>query len=419
MNGSELFEILSEVDEELINRAQDRMERRPTVLQRMRRMPWYLRAASLAAAVAIVIASFFGIRYLSIISSFQSELSLIDSTEKDDRPLFSFGAQKPSAPPLPWEETLHIKLHTETSSFKPTEAVELFLEIGLNDGFLGDGDLVLTINAADFDVDLPGGNTLTLKDFTLDTYPADSPKRYKIALTPHIPDGIGAGNVSISLSFIPDDFDALRDTLANSSLPSYNDRWEETFLSDGTLAIRSVGFVYVADPIELRIAPPNRSTGDLMSKLLSDHYKTGRLSGRELASLYYAYEYRDMVFASVTSYIEAERSFRFEYKSKSIRYACNEYIQDDEIYSLAMEINDFMFHSDSWEDTPEITEKRYTLARLILKKMLHIGVINEQEYEAELALIDSVSYVGNFDIAYSSESASIIRILRKYRYTHE
>lgn len=419
MRENELFELLGGIDVDLIDRAQSRMSRKRNFI---RRMPWYTRLASLAAAIAIIIASFIGIRYLHIGNKYKSPFTLVDTAKAEKKPLFSFGANKPSAPPLPWENTLHLKVYTETSSYLPSDTVTLKLEIGLNNGFLGKGDLLVTVKAAEFDASFEFGASdtgLLIKDFTSKDYTASHPYTNEIYLNSRFDNSNTSGNVAVSVRFIPHDLEAFTEMLASTDLPSYNDRWQETFLDGGMLRMLDMGFLYAANRLELRIATSApRYGGSLFYELLADHYKTGRISGRELADMYYSNAYDDRIFAAMTSYKEADQTFRFEYISRNIRYQCDDYISDERIWTLSMEISDFMLHSDSWEDTPEITEKRYEVARLILKRMHDTGVITEDEYNTELSLVSSVRYVGNFQIAFGSDLGGLMRIIRKYRYTH-
>ena len=419
MRENELFELLGSIDEDLVERAQARMSRKRSFISRM---PWYTRLASLAAAIAIILTSFFGIRYLSISNKYKSPLTVVDTAQKEKKPLFSFGAQEPMAPPLPWEDTLYLKVYTETSSYLPDDTIPLKLELGLNDDFLGEGDLLVTVEAPEFDVSFEFGASdegLLIRDFPAKDYTASHPYTNEIYLNAQFDNSNTRGNVSVSVYFIPRDLEAFTEMLASTDLPNYNDRWQETFLSGGRLSARFTGFIYAANRLELRIATSApRYGGSLFYELLADHYKTGRISGRELADMYYSNAYDDRIFAAMTSYKEADQTFRFEYMSRNIRYQCDEYITDERLWTLSMEINDFMLHSDSWEDTPEITEKKYEVARLILKRMLDTGVITEDEYNTELSLIDSVGHVGNFGIAMGSDLGGLMRIVRKYRYTH-
>lgn len=418
MRENELFELLGGIDEGLIDRAQSRMSRKRNLI---RRMPWYTRLASFAAAIAIIVASFIGIRHLHISNKYKSPFTLVDTAQTEKKPLFSFGAHKPSAPPLPWEDTLYLKVYTETSSYLPSDTVTLKLEIGLNNGFLGEGDLLVTVEAAEFDESFEFGASdtgLLIKDFASKDYTASHPYTNEIYLNSRFDNSNTSGNVAVFIRFIPRDLEAFTEMLASTDLPSYNDRWQETFLDGGMLRMVSTGFLYAANRLELRVASSNGRYGSLFYELLADHYKTGRISGRELADMYYSHAYDDTVFAAMTSYKEADQTFGFEYISRNVRYQCDEYISDERIWTLSMEINDFMHNSDSWEDTPEITEKRYEVARLILKRMLDTGVITEDEYNTELSLIESVRYVGNFQIAFGSDLGGLMRIIRKYRYTH-
>jgi hypothetical protein len=109
--------------------------------------------------------------------------------------------------------------------------------------------------------------------------------------------------------------------------------------------------------------------------------------------------------------MEAEKTLKFEYISKNIRYEKTEFISNDEIWEISQEIWNY--------DHPgELPEKQMKRAQLFLEYMLETGVITEAEYKNELIWLSEASTVGNMQAAYPGKIGDYAHKLRKYIYTH-
>lgn len=415
-------------DNEKLNRAfenvDDKFVMAAMMPPRRARRIWS-RIGIVAASLAILIGAYFPIRNAVITGRYRDGEVFADTEQKGSSVII--GAQSPSAPPLPWADTLYLKGEVETRSYEPDEEITLLFEIALKNDYLGAGDLRLTLKASDFDVRFEGvtgeDNEILLEDAAPDKYSTAQPLRFKAVLTPKYTEAFAMGTISLSVRFEPDDEQALLDKIAESDLPSYNENWQNAFFEQSStlrlsLLLGSTRLDYAADMVELRLDSSVRGAVDKWEIMIADHYKLRKISGEELSDMYCAWAYRDCIYASVESYMTVEHTVRFSYMSKNIRYRSNEYVDAPEVWELYEKVR--AFEMGDWRDydSAEANAARRELAEYILLYMKEQGIITEQEYEAEAAWMAQVSKVGNFGMGFDQNIARYSDVIQKYMYTH-
>lgn len=378
------------------------------------------RIGIVAACIAIVIGAYFPIRNAVYVLPYTSGATFVDTEQK--KPSFSFGAQTPETLHLPWDDTLYLKGKVETKRYKPGEEIELLFEVGLKNDYPGDGSLRLTIKAPNFDIAVEGhacdNGVLTIDNATPERYSAEQPLSLKVILTPNYAEDYAMGTISLSVGFVPDDMQGLMDKIAASHVPDANEQWQTAFFENGALRLGSTGLDYAADMVELRLDTSPRGATDVWEMMIGQHYKMRKISGRELADMYYHWAYRDRISASVTSYMTEEHTVRFSYESKNIRYECNEYLDIPEMWRLYEKVQ--AFEDGDWDafNSPECYAARRELAEYILLYIKEQGIITAEEYESEAAWMAQVTNVGNYGVGFDQNLAPYSRVLRKYMYTH-
>ena len=225
-------------DNEKLNRAFENVDDKYVMAAmqppRRARRVWQ-RIGVVAACLAILIGAYFPIRNAVIMGRYQDGEVFADTEQKGTSAFI--GAQSPSAPPLPWADTLYLKGEVETRSYKPDEEITLLFEVAIKNDYLGAGDLRLMLKAADFDVRFEGvtgeGNEILLADATPDKYSTAQPLKFKAILTPKYTEAFAMGTISLLIRFEPDDEQGLLDKIAESDLPNYNDNWQNAFFEQG------------------------------------------------------------------------------------------------------------------------------------------------------------------------------------------
>ncbi len=384
-----------------------------------RRAPRWKRIALVAACIALVIGVYFPIRNAAFVLPYMGGATFVDTEQK--KPAFSLGAQKPSIS-LPWDDTLYLKGEVETRRYKPGETIELLFEIGLKNDYPGEGALRLTLQAPDFDIAIEGytceNGVVTIDNATPERYSAERPLTLKVLLTPTYVEDYAMGTISLSVGFVPDDRQALMDKIAASHVPHANEAWQTAFFDGDALRLGEAALNYAADTVELRLDTSSRGAVDQWEIMLVQHYKMRKISGREFADMYFHYSYRNMIFASIDSYMPKEHTFRFSYMSQNIRYQCDEYIDAPEVWEQYEKVR--AFEMGDWEDydSAEAEAARRALAEQILRYLKEQGIITSEEYEAEAAHMAKTKRVGNWGVAFDQNVAPYSRILQKYMYTH-
>ncbi len=415
-------------DNEKLNRAFENVDDKfvtaaMTPPRRARRV--WSRIGIVAASLAILIGAYFPIRNAVITGRYRDGEVFADTEQKGSSVII--GAQSPSAPPLPWADTLYLKGEVETRSYEPDEEITLLFEIAMKNDYLGVGNLRLVLKAADFDVRFEGvtgeGNEILLEDAAPDKYSSAQPLKFKAVLTPKYTEAFAMGTISLSVRFEPDDEQALLNKIAESNLPSYNENWQNAFFEQGntlrlSLLLGSTRLDYAADMVELRLDSSVRGATDKWEIMIADHYKMRKISGEELSDMYCAWAYRDRINASVESYMTVEHTVRFSYMSKNIRYRSNEYVDAPEVWELYEKVR--AFEMGDWRDydSAEANAARRELAEYILLYMKEQGIITEQEYDSEAAWMAQVREVGNFGMGFDQNIARYSDVIQKYMYTH-
>ncbi len=367
--------------------------------------------------MALIFGIIFSGRFAYYLAQAPGAFTMLDTHKKQSYG-GSFGASKPSVPPKYWDRALYAKVYGKKGVYEPNEGFELYFELGMTKS-LGAGDLIIKIDSGDFAAESAFGEiengTLIIEDFTNESYSKEEPLCFKLVFTPEFAEEWARGRVQFSFGLAFDDveaFIALAGEYMNQ-FPSSHPNWEEKYLDGNFLSLTSASFDYACDGVELWVT----DYGDiLLEKMLISHYNTWRINKRDFMRVYYEYLYRDNVFASVTSYMEENRTFEFEYISKNIRYEKRGFISNDEIWALSEEIDAM---TAGFQRPPELAEKQMQMAHLLLEYMLETGVITRAEYEAELVWLSEVSTVGNMKAAYPGKMGDYANNFHKYIYTHK
>lgn len=389
---------------------------------RRRRRVW-MPIGVVAACLAIVIGAYFPIRNAILNGKYQQGAVIVDTEKKDD-PLidFNFGAQEPSAPPLPWDNTLYLRGETATCSYQPGSKVELHFEIGLKDNVLGGGAFRLAVNAPDFQIDVEGyeckDGVVIVDHAGPDRYSLEQPLKIKLILTPTYTEAYAMGTISLSVGFVPDDAEAFRDKIEASNVPENYSDWQTIFFDGDALRLKQAAVDYAADRVELILDTEPMGAVDTWEVMIARHYKTGKISAEEFANMYYHWAYRNKIYASVDSYMTKEHTVRFSYMSQNIRYTQTNYVDASEIWARYEKVQ--AFEQGDWENynSAEAAAARRSLAECILLYMKEQGIITPEEYESELAFMAATKNVGNWGVGYDQNIAPYARKIEKYMYTH-
>lgn len=379
------------------------------------------RLGIVAACLALVIGAYFPIRNATYILPYMGGATFVDTEQKGSSAII--GSHAPSAPPCPWDDTLYLKGEVEACSYKPGQTIELLLDLGVKNDFTGDGAWRLTVTAPDFDITVEGyecvGGVVIIENATQENHPAERPLTLKVVLTPAYDESYAMGTITLSVGFVPNDKQALMQKIAASNVPYHYEQWQTAFFDNGALRLGSTTLDYAADIAELRLDTSARGAADVWEIMLGQHYRMGKISGRELADMYYHRAYLDLIFASVTSYKEEEKTMRFSYMSQNIRYDHKEFIDNPVLWDFH-ERTQAIEESGGWEymQSPEYLALRREEAAYILLYMKEQGIITAEEYEAEVAHMARTEQIGNMQRGMGQNLDSYRRVLRKYEYTH-
>ena len=380
------------------------------------------RIGIVAACLVLVIGAFFPIRNAVFMSPYRGGVTFVDTEQKGSASIV--GAHAPSAPPRPWDDTLYLKGEVKTCSYKPGQPIELLLELGLNNDFTGGGAWRLTVKAPDFNIAVGGHEckegVVIIDDATQESYSAERPLTLKVVLTPAYAESYAMGTITVSVGFVPDDEQALMQKIVESDVPDHYEQWQTAFFENGALRLGSTQLDYAADMVELRLDTSPRGAVDIWEIMIGQHYQMGKISGRELADMYYHRAYQNVIFASVTSYMEEEKTMRFSYMSQNIRYDHKEYIDDPVLWDFLKRAQ-AIEESGGWESmqSPEYLALLREEAEYILLYMKEQGIITAAEYEAEAAHMAVTEQVGNMQRGGLDQNLSRYRrVFRKYEYTH-
>lgn len=343
-----------------------------------------------------------------------------DEPGTDDPGIDDPGAEEPpkdpSAPPLPWADTLFLEATAEKTSYAPGEPVRLYLQIGVANDYLGEGDLRVSIKAPDFDV--------AVKDYACEAGSVIienvEERIYSlwITLTPNYEEAYAMGTITLSVAFVPDDVNAFMDKIEASDVPENYYDWQTIFWENDALRLGSTSVDYAADQVELILDSAPMGAVDTWEIMIARHYEEGKITAREFADMYYHWFYRNHIYASIDVYREQEQTVRFSYMSQNIRYVQLEMIDDPQMWALYENVR--AFEEGSWQDhnSPEANAARRALAEYILLYMREQGIITAQEYESESAFMAAMERVGSSSVGYDQNIAPYARKIEKYMYTH-
>ena len=405
MNAEMISRAIGEIDDKYIEEAAN--------FKRTKKQIFLRRAAALAACFALIVSVLFSGNFVFLLAQAPGGFTLVDTHKK---PLFdfSFGAGATSAMPPYWAKALYAKVYGKKGVYKTGENVEIYFELGMAREVLGGGDLIIGIDGGDFAMESSYGKIedgrLIIEDFTMENYSKEEPLCFKLAFEPKFANDWASGRIRIFFDFRFDDFDGFIAKAEEymGKFPSSYPNWKNDFFKGNLLELENTGFDYACDGVEMWVAS---RTDMLLEKMLMNHYDTWRISGQEFMRIYYEYLYSDNVFASVTQYMEEEKTFKFEYISKNIRYEKKEFTSNDEIWALFREI-------ENYDHSGELPEKQIKMAELLLGYMLETGVITREEYENELIWLSEAGSVGNSQAAYPGKIGNYAHKLQKYIYTH-
>ncbi len=411
MKAEKFSMALGEINETYIAEAINYKKNRKTML--------FKRVCTFVACFALIIGIVFSARHLLLLAAAPNGLTLLDTNPKKG---FIFGTTKPEPPPKYWDDSFYAKVFTKKGTYKPDDSFELSFELGLTNDKLGAGNLIIEIDSAEFTVESSMGEikngSLIIENFTAESYTKESPLRFALTFTSNFSKDWARGAVKITFRFLFDDAEAFcleADDHMKKNLP-WIENWHAQFIENGSIVLEGESFSYAMDGVSLWIG----ARGDmLLERMLMNHYDTWRIDGKEFMRIYYEYLYSDNIFASVTSYREEDKTFRFEYISKNIRYEKTEMIHDDEIWALFEEIHAIEENTPLLERPLALAEKRMEMAKLILSYMYEHGVITEEEYASEQIWLSEASTVGNMQAAYPGKIGDYAHKLRKYIYTHK
>ena len=345
----------------------------------------------------------------------------VDVGPKDPIDL-GFGAHDPSAPPRPWDDALQLSGQAEDAAVAPGQKIVLYVQVGVKGDYLGTGDLRLTVKAPDFDVSVEGylceDGVVTIEDAVSTDASAEQVISLRITLTPSYEESYAMGTISLSVAFVSDDVGALKDKIAASDVPEHYYDWQAIFFEGDALRLGSTAVDYAADKVELILDTKPMGAVDTWEIMIARHYTEGKITVEEFANMYYHWAYRDRIFASISSYMNATHTMQFAYMSQRIRYAPKEYVEDAQMWALYEKVQ--AFDMGSWEDrqSAEAEAARRELAEYILLYMKEQGIITPEEYESERALMAATKNVGNWSVGYDQNIAPYARKIEKYMYTH-
>ena len=143
-------------DKERINRAFENVDDHyiAAATNPPRRLGRWGRVGLVAACIVLMIGLYFPIRNATFVLLYMGGEVFVDTEQK--APAFSLGAQKPEDISLPWDDTLYLRGEVDTKRYRPGEAIELYVEVGLKNDYPGEGALRLTFKAPDFDIVIEG-----------------------------------------------------------------------------------------------------------------------------------------------------------------------------------------------------------------------------------------------------------------------
>ncbi|MBQ9748156.1 MAG: hypothetical protein IJV98_05165 [Clostridia bacterium] len=411
MKGEYFSEVLGTVGERYVTDAIGYRRKRSTRLMQ--------RFGALASCIALLLTVSFFCRYLFLLASRPDGFVLLD-TERGGT--LGFGTGDVSMPPTYWENSLYARMYTREGTYETGEPFTVHFVLGLADMRLGAGDLVLRVDAKGLGAvstslgEIRDG-TLVIPDFVMANYSKEEPLELTVTVTPDDRETWTSGTVRFSLYFRFDDAERFL-SAADGYMSShwYGDRpWHEYMMRDGMLSLGSRSISYADDGVELWTCA---GAGGILERMLMNHYDTWRIDGKTFMTIYYEHLYHDRVYASVSAYREEDRTFRFSYISKNIRYEQTEFISDPVIWELYTEICALRDGSPMISEPPELLGMYRQMAEEILRYMRDDGILTEAEYREELAWFCEVEHIGNTQYMHNGKMGDYARKLRDQIYTH-
>lgn len=296
--------------------------------------------------------------------------------------------------PVPsWHNILKSNLIIEKNKYSPDEEITVKFCYGLNGSF-GPGDLKITIECIDFDIDTD--KQILTEDFTYDNYKNTESGfacEKQINLTPNNT-GAVFGDFKISFVFIPESYETFE----------FQESWES--LHNGELGVRTLNLVYVINEFQI-VFDSTIGAYDLFQQNLCSLYSVRKISGKEFAKRYFDVQYQSRI-SSAVSVENPDGRIRFFYLSKNIRYASGD-ISNTELYDKEKECRT----ADS--ENSKILRKQF--ARMSLEWMLENDIISEQQYQAECIWLNECEDVDSSSAMFGSSLAGYMRVLNRYMYT--
>ena len=295
-------------------------------------------------------------------------------------------ATEPSMPPLPWDKSLSVKGVIDSGIVEGGGNIELKLTLKANNQVLSDGELQLVFETKDYKL-LKGGepiesNTYIVEDFFENEKLTDA-EPIILTLSPDFEDDFAFGCVEVWVRFVPDDIDSFKEKMTRD----FGDTifyLSDHELENGYVSLTSGAISYAVDSVSAWLAR-GTSYGDVYNDMTGYHYDRGLISLDEMARLCFGFRYSSRVISAICDLDESDHSMRIAYYSKNVRYESSFRVTDDK---LEKAIGD---HEEFWETNHYMPAKggRDVTTR-ILEIMKEKGVITENEFDREIALLDEV-----------------------------
>ena len=405
MREHDFLDAISNIDDDILARSIELRDAAMKKSGKRRRLLVGLISAALCLAVVIVFA--FPVRIALIDGEYEDGVLIMGSVSNGDS-----DSSEPMPPPMPWDNSIYIKAYTDTARYEPGEPVIINFEAALNNGYLGDGALRVSIDAADFNIEIDGTatDTLLIENFTEASYSDGETLRFSAVLSPEFASRLAHGEISVKAEFVFDDEQAFRDKLY-SELEEYILDEALAHIDGGCVSINYNIMTYAADRIELRLDGRGSSFSSLC-RLLKDHYRTWRISAQEFSDLYFEAVFADRICVEIPVRATDRIGFRFQYFSKNIRYESADYCYDVHMLELCES-------AEVESDTQLKREAARELAEYMLSYMKGNGIISNEEYLSEFKWLDSIENVQISSIGFSGELGYFyIRTLERHMLTH-
>lgn len=311
---------------------------------------------------------------------------------------------------LPWNDSLYIVGKVDKGIYSKGDSIPLNFSIGLNDRVLADGDLRIMIFTDDFTANISDqplqDNTYIIKDFFSEDGNVDDTTDFTISLSPDYSDIWAAGEIHISVQYVPHDMQSFMDEMGAYLESSYG------LVGDDCIYLVGSAIAYAADPLEIWMK--YGSYGDVFNDITKYHYEKEMITREEMAECCFEYQQMDKVNSYVFNYDEDTHVMNIGYFSKNIRYIGEQDITDTELEKA------ILAHETFWKENHYMPAKGgLSVALRILEIMHERGIITDAEYLAELSLIENAKGVyANFSESNASFPYTKYQEVNALRETH-